>query len=53
MGSNNGLLGEQVVSAATPQHMMQLGLGFWPSKTVLSAVELGVFSTLADAGYRR
>jgi hypothetical protein len=48
MGSNNGLLGEQVVSAATPQHIMQLGLGFWASKTVLSAVELGVFSTLAD-----
>jgi hypothetical protein len=37
------------MSAATPQHIMQLGLGFWASKTVLSAVELGVFSTLADA----
>ena len=29
---------------------MQLGLGFWGSKTLLSAVELGVFSELADAG---
>jgi hypothetical protein len=28
---------------------MQVGMGFWASKTVLSAVELGVFSTLADA----
>src|ERR1700722_19191572 len=28
---------------------MELGLGFWASKAVLSAVELGVFSTLADA----
>jgi hypothetical protein len=28
---------------------MQLGLGFWASKTLLSAVELGVFSTLANA----
>ena len=28
---------------------MQVGLGFWASKTLLSAVELGVFSTLADA----
>jgi hypothetical protein len=37
------------VSAATPQHIMELGLGFWASKAVLSAVELGVFSTLADA----
>jgi Dimerisation domain len=36
------------VSAATPQHIMQLGMGFWASKTVLSAVELGVFSALAE-----
>jgi hypothetical protein len=28
---------------------MQFGLGFWASKTLLSAVELGVFSTLAEA----
>jgi hypothetical protein len=28
---------------------MQVGLGFWASKTLLSAVELGVFSTLANA----
>jgi hypothetical protein len=40
---------DQVVSAATPEHIMQVGMGFWPSKTLLSAVELGVFSTLADA----
>ena len=37
------------MSAATPQHIMQLGMGFWASKTVLSAVELGVFSILANA----
>jgi hypothetical protein len=40
---------DQVVSAATPEYIMQVGLGFWASKTLLSAVELGVFSTLADA----
>ena len=28
--------------------IMQLGLGFWASKTLLSAVELGVFSALAE-----
>jgi hypothetical protein len=28
---------------------MQVGVGFWASKTLLSAVELGVFSTLAHA----
>lgn len=30
-----------------PGHIMQLGLGFWSSKVVLSAVELGVFTELA------
>jgi hypothetical protein len=40
---------DQVVSAATPEHIMQVGLGFWASKTLLSAVELGVLSTLAGA----
>jgi O-methyltransferase domain/Dimerisation domain len=37
------------VSAATPEYIMQVGTGFWASKTLLSAVELGVFSALADA----
>ncbi|MBB3458209.1 hypothetical protein FHT86_006534 [Rhizobium sp. BK313] len=37
------------MSAATPENIMRVGLGFWASKTLLSAVELGVFSTLADA----
>jgi len=37
------------VSAATPENIMQVGMGFWASKTLLSAVELGVFSTLAHA----
>lgn len=34
----------------TPAAIMQLGMAFWGSKTLLSAVELGVFSELADAG---
>jgi hypothetical protein len=33
---------------ATPAGILQLGLAFWGSKTLLSAVELGVFSELAD-----
>jgi hypothetical protein len=33
---------------ATPERIMQLGLGFWSSKTLLSAVELGVFAELAQ-----
>jgi hypothetical protein len=31
----------------TPASILQLGLGFWGSKTLLSAIELGVFTTLA------
>jgi SAM-dependent methyltransferase len=31
----------------TPAKIMQLGTGFWGSKTLLSAIELGVFTELA------
>jgi hypothetical protein len=31
----------------TPDKIMQGGLGFWASKTLLSAVELGLFTELA------
>jgi hypothetical protein len=31
----------------TPDKIMQLGLGFWGSKTLLSAIELGLFTVLA------
>ena len=33
--------------AVAPDQIMQLGLGFWASKTLLSAVELGLFTELA------
>jgi SAM-dependent methyltransferase len=33
--------------AATPAKIMQLGFGFWGSKTLLSAIELGLFTELA------
>ncbi|MGH9904484.1 MAG: methyltransferase [Pyrinomonadaceae bacterium] len=35
--------------AVTPDRIMQLGLGFWGSKTFLSAIELGLFTELAKA----
>jgi SAM-dependent methyltransferase len=35
------------LAALTPEGILQLGLGFWGSKTLLSAVELGVFTELA------
>ena len=31
----------------TPERIMQLGTGFWGSKTLLSAIELGLFTELA------
>ncbi len=31
----------------TPERIMQTGLAFWPSKTLLSAIELGVFTELS------
>jgi hypothetical protein len=31
-----------------PSHIMQVGMGFWPSKTMLSAVELELFTHLGD-----
>jgi hypothetical protein len=31
----------------TPEHIMRIGFGFWASKTLLSAVEMGVFTELA------
>ncbi|MDQ3820764.1 MAG: acetylserotonin O-methyltransferase [Acidobacteriota bacterium] len=33
--------------SVTPDKIMELGLGFWSSKTLLSAVELGLFTELA------
>ena len=34
-------------SAPSPDHILQLGLSFWASKTLLSAVEMEVFTELA------
>jgi len=32
----------------SPDHILQIGFAFWSSKTLLSAVEMGVFTELAD-----
>jgi hypothetical protein len=37
-----------VAADPKPDHMMQVGLGFWTSKALLSALEMGVFTELAD-----
>jgi hypothetical protein len=36
-------------ASITPESIMQLGLAFWGSKTLLSAIELDVFTELAKA----
>jgi hypothetical protein len=41
---------EPAQGAPTPDAIMQLGMGFWASKTLLSAVELALFSELAACG---
>jgi hypothetical protein len=37
-------------AALSPDRIMQLGFGFWGSKTLLSAVELKLFAVLSEAG---
>jgi hypothetical protein len=37
-----------VTDQLTPEKILQTGLAFWPSKTLLSAVEMGVFTELAQ-----
>lgn len=38
------------VEAVTPGAIMQLGTAYWGSKTLLSAVELGLFGILSESG---
>jgi SAM-dependent methyltransferase len=37
-------------SAPSPEKILQTGFAFWASKTLLSAVEMGVFTELAQTG---
>ncbi len=37
-----------VQAQISPDHILQIGMGFWASKTLLSAVELGVFTQLVS-----
>jgi hypothetical protein len=42
--------GERVSAQADPSHIMQVGMGFFGSKTLLSAVELELFTKLGSEG---
>jgi hypothetical protein len=43
-------LAQQTEAAVTPESILRIGSGFWASKALMSAVELGVFTELAQAG---
>ncbi len=45
---SHGHAAEVGAPEVTPDAILELGFGFWGSKTLLSAVELGVFSELAE-----
>ena len=36
------------MSEPDPGHILQVGTGFWASKVLLSAVEMGLFTELAQ-----
>jgi O-methyltransferase domain/Dimerisation domain len=47
MAASASAPGSTPVSAPSPDHILQTGLAFWASKTLLSAVEMEVFTELA------
>jgi O-methyltransferase domain/Dimerisation domain len=42
-----------MTEASTPESILQAGLAFWPSKILLSAVEMGLFTELAKGPQSR
>ncbi len=47
-GDGDGPVGADAAKMPDPSLIMQIGFGCWPSKTLLSAVELGLFTTLGS-----
>lgn len=43
--------GPSTSEQSTPERILSLGLGFWGSKTLLSAVEIGLFTELAKGSF--
>ena len=39
---------QQAQNQPTPKHILQTGLAFWPSKILLTAVKLDLFTLLAE-----
>src|SRR6476659_944750 len=44
---------DAAVGTRDPSQIMQIGMGFWSSKTLLSAVELGLFTKLGSGALSR
>src|SRR3954447_10811249 len=40
--------GGRQMESVTPARIMEVGMAFWPAKTLLSAIELGLFTTLGS-----
>jgi hypothetical protein len=41
--------GKQTTPHISPEHIMQIGMGFWASKTLLAAIRFNLFTLLANA----
>ena len=41
-----------MITQPTPERILQTGLAFWPAKTLLSAIEMGLFTELARGPQR-
>lgn len=50
VGDGEGSVGTGAAKTLDPSLIMQIGMGFRASKTLLSAVELGLFTTLGSGG---
>ncbi len=47
-GDGEGPVRTDAAETPDPSLIMQIGMGFWPSKTLLSATELGLFTTIGS-----
>src|SRR4051812_36049627 len=50
MTATHAIQTETPSGEVNPEHILQIGMGFWASKTLLSAVELGLFTELNGGG---
>src|SRR5687768_1780698 len=44
----NNPVGVQKMENLSPQRIMEVGMAFWPARTLLTAIKLGLFTTLGS-----